>query len=328
MNNFVIETIGLRKEYGAKVAVADLTLDVPKGEVFGFLGPNGSGKSTSVKMLLGLVAPTGGSAKILGQAPGHPQVMAKIGFLPEHFRFHEWMSAIELLDLHGRLYGMSAAARRERIPRMLELVGLDEHARRQIAGFSKGMLQRIGLAQALLNEPVLVFIDEPSSGLDPFGRFLVRGIIRDIKAQGTTVFLNSHLLSEVEATCDRVSFIRNGRVLRTLSLRDLEVGQLHVELRVEAAPPELLDALHELPGVRMAETGLHRASDMSHDGAAQTAVADAVTTLDLIVPDEDLLPQIAARVVGSGARLYALTPRRASLEQLFLEVVGSEDSGQ
>ena len=328
MTDFVIQTAGLRKEYGAKVAVADLTLDVPKGEVFGFLGPNGAGKSTSVKMLLGLVTPTGGSAKILGQPPGHSQTMAKVGFLPEHFRFHEWMSATELLDLHGRLYGMSAASRRARIPRMPDLVGLSEHARRQIAGFSKGMLQRIGLAQALLNEPELVFLDEPTSALDPFGRMLVRGIIRDIKAQGTTVFLNSHLLSEVEATCDRVSFIRNGRVLQTLALRDLEAGQLHVELRVDAAPPELLDAIQALPGVRLADTALHRASDMTHDGVIQTVVADIVTTLDLIVPDEELLPQIAERVVGSGARLYALTPRRASLEQLFLEVVGTEDSGQ
>jgi ABC-2 type transport system ATP-binding protein len=328
MNNLVIETAGLRKEYGAKVAVADLTLDVPKGEVFGFLGPNGAGKSTSVKMLLGLVAPTGGSAHILGQPPGHTPSMAKIGFLPEHFRFHEWMSAVELLDLHGRLYGMSAAARRARIPRMLELVGLDEHARRQIAGFSKGMLQRIGLAQALLNEPELVFLDEPTSALDPFGRMLVRGIIHDLKAQGTTVFLNSHLLGEVEATCDRVSFIRNGRVLQTLALRDLEAGHLHAELRMDAAPLELLAALQALPGVRLADTALHRASDVTHGGDTQTIVADAVTTLDLIISDEELLPQIAERVVSSGARLYALTPRRASLEQLFLEVVGTEDSGQ
>ena len=328
MNNLVIEPAGLRKEYGAKVAVADLTLEVPKGEVFGFLGPNGAGKSTSVKMLLGLVAPTGGSAKILGQPPGNAQTMAKIGFLPEHFRFHEWMNANELLDLHGRLYGMSAAARRARIPRMLELVGLDEHARRQIAGFSKGMLQRIGLAQALLNEPELVFLDEPTSALDPFGRMLVRGIIRDLKAQGTTVFLNSHLLSEVEATCDRVSFIRNGRVLQTLALRDLEVGHLHVEVRVDAAPPDLLDALQALPGVRLADTTQLADSSRQPSGDSTTAVADVVATITLVIPSEELLPQIAERVVASGARLFALTPRRASLEQLFLEVVGTEDSGQ
>src|SRR5215210_7234125 len=243
MNEQVIETRGLRKIYGAKVAVADLTLQVPRGEVFGFLGPNGAGKSTSVKMLLGLVAPSGGQARVLGQPPGHTPTMARIGFLPEHFRFHEWLQAAELLDLHGRLYGMEPAARRQRIPELLEQVGLAEHARRPIAGFSKGMLQRIGLAQALLNAPELVFLDEPTSALDPFGRMLVRGIIHDLKARGTTVFLNSHLLGEVEATCDRVSFIKAGRVLRTLALKDIAEGQLHVELRVDAITPALLAML-------------------------------------------------------------------------------------
>src|SRR5262245_47495728 len=130
MNELVIETSGLRKSYGAKVAVADLTLAVPRGEVFGFLGPNGAGKSTSVKMLLGLVTPAGGSAKVLGRSPGDPVAMARIGFLPEHFRFHEWLTAYELLDLHARLYRMSQTARRRRIPEVLELVGLSEHARR------------------------------------------------------------------------------------------------------------------------------------------------------------------------------------------------------
>src|SRR5215218_3303708 len=128
MSEFIIETTGLRKAYSAKVAVADLTLAVPRGEVFGFLGPNGAGKSTSVKMLLGLVAPTGGSARVLGQPPSHAGSMAKIGFLPEHFRFHEWLQAAELLDLHGRLYGMEPTARRRRIPELLEQVGLTEHA--------------------------------------------------------------------------------------------------------------------------------------------------------------------------------------------------------
>src|SRR5262249_48865070 len=250
MPDLVIETAGLRKVYGSKVAVADLTLQVPRGEVFGFLGPNGAGKSTSVKMLLGLVAPNGGDAQVLGQLPGHPASMARVGFLPEHFRFHEWLQASELLDMHGRLYGMDTATRRRRIPDLLEQVGLAEHARRPIGDFSKGMLQRIGLAQALLNEPELVFLDEPTSALDPFGRMLVRGIIHDLKARGTTVFLNSHLLGEVEATCDRVSFIKAGRVLRTLGLKEIAEGQIHVELRVDALTPALLGALEQLLGDR------------------------------------------------------------------------------
>ncbi|GAB4217509.1 MAG: ABC transporter ATP-binding protein [Roseiflexaceae bacterium] len=320
MPDNVIETSGLRKVYGPKVAVADLTLHVPRGEVFGFLGPNGAGKSTSVKMLLGLVAPSGGSASLLGHPPGHPAAMARVGFLPEHFRFHEWMQAHELLDLHGRLYGLSAAERRRRIPELLELVGLTEHARRPIAGFSKGMLQRIGLAQALINEPDLVFLDEPTSALDPFGRMLVRGIIHGLKARGMTVFLNSHLLGEVEATCDRVAFIREGRVLRTLALRELGEGHVEAELRVDAATPALLDALTALPGVTLA--------DSQAPAAPPTEESLAVATLALTLRDEELLPAIAERVVASGTKLYALTPRRVSLEQLFLDVVGHQDSGQ
>ena len=349
MGDLVIETAALRKTYGPKVAVADLTLEVPRGEVFGFLGPNGAGKSTSVKMLLGLVAPTSGTARVLGQPSGHTATMERVGFLPEHFRFHEWLQAAELLDLHGRLYGMDAAARRRRIPELLELVGLAEHARRPISGFSKGMLQRIGLAQALLNDPELVFLDEPTSALDPFGRMLVRGIIRDLKARGTTVFLNSHLLGEVEATCDRVSFIKEGRVLRTLALHDIQEGRLHVELRVDAVTPALLAALDNLvpewrvvdgevegTGDRDEGAGGRQKAEGSRDEALTavrngpaTAVSSAFgTMLELTLADEELLPVIAERTLASGARLFALTPRRVSLEQLFLEIVGTEDSGQ
>ena len=332
MNELVIETQGLRKTFGSKVAVADLTLAVPKGEVFGFLGPNGAGKSTAVKMLLGLVHPDGGSARVLGSPPGDTPTLARIGFLPEHFRFHEWLQAYEFLDLHGRLYNMSAQARRRRIPEVLELVGLLEQSRRQLSGFSKGMLQRIGLAQALLNEPELVILDEPTSALDPFGRMLVRNIIHELKASGTTVFLNSHLLGEVEATCDRVSFIREGKVLRTISLHEVQAGYVRVELRVDAVTSGLLAALSNLVvewRFLDGEPPEAEATTAHTSGATSTVVAGTVaTTLELTLQHEDMLPLVAERVLRSGARLYALTPRKVSLEQLFLEIVGSEDSGQ
>ncbi len=340
MGDLVIETNALWKRFGPKVAVADLTLQVPQGEVFGFLGPNGAGKSTSVKMLLGLVSPTGGEARVLGRPAGDTETLRRTGFLPEHFRFHEWLQASELLDLHGRLYGMSPAARKQRIPELLELVGLSEHERRPIAGFSKGMLQRIGLAQALLNDPELVFLDEPTSALDPFGRMLVRGIIRDLKARGTTVFLNSHLLGEVEATCDRVSFIKGGRVLRTLGLREFREGALQVELRVDVVTPQLIAALDDLvpewrvvqgtgDGQRGPAVSEWRDAHGQAGAVATTEVAETVaTTLELTLSDEELLPIIAERTLVSGARLYALAPRRLSLEQLFLDIVGREDSGQ
>jgi ABC-2 type transport system ATP-binding protein len=317
MSDPVIKTVGLRKTYGTKVAVADLTLEVPRGEVFGFLGPNGAGKSTAVKMLLGLVKPSGGEASVLGYQPGAQQAMRRIGFLPEHFRFHEWLHAEELLNLHGRLYGMDAAARRKRIPQVLELVGLAEQARRPIAGFSKGMFQRIGLAQALLNEPALVFLDEPTSALDPFGRMLVRNIIHELKHQGTTVFLNSHLLGEVEATCDRVAFIRAGTVLETQVLKELAAGRLRVEIRVDAITSSLVEMLDELAHASEGRMMPYCPPD-----------ADTDTTLMYDLLDEALIPEIAERTIRSGARLYGLTSHRRSLEQLFLDILGAEDSRQ
>ncbi|ABU58770.1 MULTISPECIES: ABC transporter ATP-binding protein [Roseiflexus] len=310
MPDYVIETTGLRKVYGAKVAVADLTLQVPRGEVFAFLGPNGAGKSTAVKMLLGLVKPTEGDARVLGFAPADPRAMARIGFLPEHFRFHEWLQAHEFLDLHARLSSLPASVRQRRILEVLALVGLSEHAQRPLANFSKGMLQRIGLAQALIHEPELVFLDEPTSALDPFGRMLVRNIIRDLRAHGTTVFLNSHLLGEVELTCDRAAFIREGRVLRTLSLHDAAAGRVRVTLRVAGASNGLLTSLAALCA----------------NGSTPQETSPGM--IELEVAGEDTLPQIAEHIVASGARLYALTPQRVSLEQLFLEIVGADDSGQ
>jgi ABC-2 type transport system ATP-binding protein len=312
MSDIAIETNGLSKRFGARAAVTDLTLRVPRGEVFAFLGPNGAGKSTSVKMLLGLVEPSGGSARVLGRSPNDPSARTKIGFLPEHFRFHPWLQAAELLDLHGRLYGMDPVARSQRSAEVLDLVGLSEHARRPIAGFSKGMLQRIGLAQALLNEPELVFLDEPTSALDPFGRILVRNIIRGLRERGTTIFLNSHLLGEVEATCDRAAFIREGQVLRTIPLSDLAAARLEVRLEVDIAPPALLDDLRALVSEVQCD------SQQAHGRVVLTFVLD----------DDQLLPEVARRVLAHNAQLYAMTPRRSSLEEVFLEVIGTQDSGQ
>jgi ABC-2 type transport system ATP-binding protein len=219
-----IETTSLRKQYGALTAVDGINLSVDAGEVFGFLGPNGAGKTTTVKMLLGLVAPSAGEARVLGCRPGDPAAMRRIGFLPEHFRFPPWLTAYNFLDTHGQLYGMSAAERRKRIPGLLERVGLGGRARSRLGEFSKGMQQRVGLAQALLNEPALIFLDEPTSGLDPVGRYEVREIIRELRQRGVTVFLNSHFLSEVEVTCDRVAIVKRGRLVRVGSLEELFGG--------------------------------------------------------------------------------------------------------
>src|SRR3972149_11177628 len=243
VSTHAIETIGLRKVFGDKVAVAGLNLTVERGEVFGFLGPNGAGKTTVVKMLLGLIRPTAGEGRLLGAHLGDYRARQKAGFLPEHFRFHDWLTAQEFLNLHGKLYKMPGELLARRAGELLELVGLSAQAAKKLRAFSKGMLQRIGLAQALLNEPEVIILDEPTSGLDPVGRRLVRDIIRDQRERGATVFLNSHLLSEVEITCDRVAFIKHGEVLRISPLQSMLEGELTVEVRARNLRPEVVAGL-------------------------------------------------------------------------------------
>jgi len=298
---WAIETMALRKEYGAKVAVSGLDLTVARGEVFGFLGPNGAGKTTSVKMLLGLVRPTSGRAFVLGRPIGRPESRRRIGFLPEHFRFHEWLRGDEYLDLHARLLHLPAAERRASIPRLLERVGLEEAAARTLGAYSKGMLQRIGLAQALLGHPEVVFLDEPTSGLDPVGRRMVRDVIHEASAAGITVFLNSHLLSEVELTCRRVAIISSGRVVHTTAIDEGIDGATAVEMTLG----RLDDGLVE---------GLRRWSPRLEVDAERRLVT-------LYVGDHAALPEIARWVVGRGADLYSLATRRRTLEDLYVQLI-------
>ncbi len=304
MTELALETRGLRKQYGEKVAVEDLTLQVERGEVFGFLGPNGAGKTTSIKMLLSLVAPTAGVGALLGRPLGETAVRRRVGYLPEHFRFHDWLTAAEFLDFHGKLFGMPRARRQAIIPDLLELVGLQARAQTRLREFSKGMTQRIGLAQALMNDPELVFLDEPTSGLDPIGRRLVREIVDGLREQGTAVFINSHLLSEIEQTCDRVGFIRDGRILEVSPMADLERSVLQVGLRVGQPTPELLEALGRF-GDRVE---LHRPSGR----------------VSLTISGEEVLPRLAAWLVESGHTLYELSPHHLTLEERFLQVIGSQ----
>jgi len=302
LTSLALQTDTLRKEFGDNVAVSGLTLEVAQGEVFGFLGPNGAGKTTSIKMFLGLVTPTSGSGALLGSPLGDRAARARVGFLPEHFRFHDWLTADEFLGLHGELYGMRRERLNQRRDELLELVGLTPFRRKALRTYSKGMLQRVGLAQALLNEPALVFLDEPTSGLDPVGRRLVRDIIRDLRAKGTTVFLNSHLLSEVEITCDRVAFIKHGEVVRTSELKTLVEGETRVTLRAAGLRPEVVSGL----------------AQWGHDVRAD----DGQVTLT--VAGEGVLPVLNRYLVSQNVDVYALTPQKLSLEDLFIQIVGTD----
>ncbi len=255
-------------------------------------------------MLLGLVKPSGGEAFVLGAPSNNVAVRRKIGFLPEEFRFYTWLSAEELLHLHGRLFGMTPARLRERVPAMLELVGLTAHREKRLRDFSKGMLQRIGLAQALIHEPELVFLDEPTSGLDPMGRRLVRDIIRAERQRGATIFLNSHILSEIEITCDRVVFIQSGQVVASRDLRESPEGEVRLVAKIKNVSPAVLQGL-------------------SQWGSAARLDGEQLT---MIPSSTDALPEILRHLVSNGADVFEFKPEHVSLEDLFLKIMG-EDRG-
>lgn len=305
MSQYAIETFRLRKVYRSWwrrvqiVAVESLDLKVPVGSVFGFLGPNGAGKTTTIMMLLGNVYPTSGSFRIFGRSISDLAVRRRIGFLPEKFQFHELLTAEELLWFHGRLAGMDKSTLKRRVPEVLDLVGLAARSKSRVREFSKGMQQRLGLAQAILHDPDLIVLDEPTSALDPLGRRQVRDLILQLKAQGKTIFLNSHLLSEVEMVCDEVAILRSGQVQRQGDLNTLL--QVHPVVDVELRYPseQVLQAVSRI------------ATLISQDGTRFTAE----------VQGEEDIPELARCIVGAGGELLRLTPRRESLEDLFVRIV-------
>ncbi len=291
-----IETIALAKRYRRTPALAGLTMRVERGEVFGFLGPNGAGKTTAVKLLLGLVRPTGGTASVLGAPIGDRETRRRIGYLPELFRYQPWLRAREVLATHAELAGMARAGRGEAIAEVLGTVGLAPRANDLVGTFSKGMQQRLGLAVALLGRPDLVVLDEPTSALDPVGRRDVRSIISNLRAAGTTVFLNSHLLTEVERVCDRVAIIDQGRVVASGLPGELATDRA-IRIRVTGLGPGALNRLPEATAIRV-------------DGAWLTA---------RIAPDH--VPDLVAALVAAGGRVYEVQDGRTTLEERFLELV-------
>src|SRR4029453_15693191 len=296
----------VRKAFGDRVALHGLTLEVGAGEVFGFLGPNGAGKTTAMKILLGWARPPGGEALVSARPPSDPAARRRLGYLPEHFRFQEWATGVERLGFHGRLSGLGRAERAERIPEVLERVGLTGRGGDRVRRYSKGMMQRLGLALAILHRPDLVLLDEPTSALDPMGRREVRELVRELAAAGVTVFLNSHLLTEVEAVCDRVAIVSQGRVVASGPLDDLAgaVTQLRVLLdRVDRAVLALLEGHGQVTRV---------------GGPAATLRGDPLA----------LAPELARALVAAGYRLYGLVPGQRSLEDIFVDPAGGGRGGE
>ncbi len=300
--SLAVHTQDLAKRYGKTVALSGLTMSVRRAEVFGFLGPNGAGKTTAVKLLVGLAHPTAGEAWVLGAKVGDLQTRRRLGYLPELFRYQGWMKAREVLGLHCELSGMARADWKAEIAGALELVGLSERADDKVEGFSKGMQQRLGLGVALLGRPELVLLDEPTSALDPVGRHDVREIIRTLKARGTAVFLNSHLLSEVEQICDRLAVVDHGRVIATGTMAQILGQDGAVRVRVTGLPA----------GSR---AGLGEFGTLEDEGEWLTFRGLAT----------DGVPQLVAEIVRQGGRVYAVEPRHETLEDRFLQLLKEQD---
>ncbi|MEA2645306.1 MAG: type transport system ATP-binding protein [Chloroflexota bacterium] len=274
-------------------------MTVPRGEVFGFLGPNGAGKTTSVKLLLGLARPTSGQAWVLGAPIGDRATRRQLGYLPELFRYQGWLRAREVLGLHCELARLPRAGWGAEVDEALSIVGLAERGDDRVGTFSKGMQQRLGLGVALLGRPQMVFLDEPSSALDPVGRRDVREVIRALKTRGTTVFLNSHLLTEVEQVCDRVAIIDHGRVVALGTLESLLAARV---------------------GVRVRATGLDTAARRAMAAHGEVSEAEGWISIAGATPDE--VPEIVAGLVAAGAMVYAVEPVHESLEDRFMELLG------
>ncbi|HJN43115.1 MAG: ABC transporter [Acidobacteria bacterium] len=309
MSGYAIRLQELTKDYAVGFwrpspvrALDGVSLDVQPGEVLGYLGPNGAGKTTTLKLLMQLVYPTSGRAEILGRPAGDVETRRRLGYLPELPYFYDNLTAEELLVYFGGLFGFSSADARRRASTLLDRAGLGAERRRQLRKYSKGMLQRVGIAQALVNDPEVVFLDEPMSGLDPVGRRDTRELIRSLGEEGRTIFFSSHILSDAEALCSRVAIVAQGRLAATGRLADLAFETKGWELVVTGTDDGALEAL-----------GLDTA----------TTQVDGRYVIDLPVdrPPDQLLPELSRR----GLRVVSLTPRRESLEDFFMRLVAHRE---
>jgi len=289
-------------------ALQGIDLRVPRGSVFGLLGPNGAGKTTLVKILLGIAFPSGGRASVLGRPPGDVRAKARIGYLPENHRYPAHLTGAQVLHHFGRLSSIREPVRSQRVAALLRRVRMEEWSTTRSSKYSKGMMQRLGMAQAVLNEPDLLILDEPTDGVDPIGRHELRDLVLEQKERGATIFLNSHLLSEVERLCDRVAIMKEGRLVRQGTLDELTRRTEAHEIELRGIERTALDAL--LAGAdglqRLEETGGggHRL-ELSGDDAALNRAIDAVR--------------------AAGATIVAIKPRKDSLEDVFVKVVGENE---
>jgi len=308
----VVRTENLTKEFRESSlirrhcvkALDSLNLQVEMGEIFGYLGPNGAGKTTTFKLLLGLIFPTSGTAWVLGKHIREVKFKREVGFLPEQPYFYDYLTGEEFLDFYAQLFRFDKGTRKQKVRNLLAMVGLEEAGSTQLRKFSRGMLQRIGIAQALINDPELVILDEPLSGLDPIGRKEVRDIIFRLKSEGRTVVFSSHVLSDVEAICDRIGILMQGRLQRVERLDEfLNVEVESVEMTVSGLNQMGREAIQSLGG------------QIIHDGSKTVIAVHGISS----PIGEAAIPQILAAIRESGAKLASMMSRTQSLEDLFVE---------
>jgi ABC-2 type transport system ATP-binding protein len=286
-------------------ALDGLSLSVRKGEIYGFLGPNGAGKTTTFKILLGLMRPSGGRAEILGRPAGDVEVRARVGFLPEAPYFYDYLTAEEFLTFYGQLAGLAKVEVAKRVERLLEVVGLTEARHRQLRKLSRGMLQRVGLAQALIHDPELVLLDEPMSGLDPVGRIQIRNIILGLRDQGKTVFFSSHIIPDVEMICDRVGIVVRGKLVASGRVEEL-IKPGHTQ-SVEVVCQGI--KVDDIPAIR----------------SLASRIVQRERNCLMILPGVERLDDLLGMIKAHGGTLVAVTPHKGSLEELFLQQASESD---
>jgi len=350
-DDHAISLSNLAKTYRGKVhALRGVSMAVGRGEVFGLLGPNGAGKSTLIKILMTVIRRSGGTGTLLGEPVGTKAVLGKIGYLPEHHRFPPYLTGAQAIDFVGGLHGLDKPERKKRCPELLDLVGMTEWANKKIGGYSKGMRQRIGIAQALVNDPAVVFLDEPTDGVDPQGRRDIRMICQRLKDEQRTVFLNSHLLSELEMVCDRVAILVQGTVSRQGTVDELVQGRERYEINILPPPPSnagqasagvLAEALPiELAEHRIGEPAPHDelapptssplARRVGLSGTLPTGEAVEVdhSTVRVSTADPQRVQGLIDAIRAKGLAIRTVNVHRPTLEDLFMEAITDQTTGQ
>lgn len=318
MSTTVIEARGLTKHYSNGRGCHEINISVKEGEAFGFLGPNGAGKSTFVKMLAGLIYPSSGTAELFGHPIGTVAAHRMIGYLPELYRYQEWLTGEEVIRFHAKLCSLNGTIAEARIRKLLDDVGIGLRGKDRVKHYSKGMQQRLGLACALIADPPLLFLDEPSSAMDPMGRWEVRELLKQLKLNGKTIFLNSHLLEDVELLCDRIALLNDGTLLQEGAVSEVLLQKSRWHFRVSGFVPSLLDWLHEQTGLIF---GIEEVKGIDE----RTPFSEGTVLLTCDVQSDEQVGWLNHLIIGQGMTLYEVKKAKGKLDEWFVGAIAGKN---